>query len=446
MTDATSFDLTPAQTKAVDDSLQFANTAGPESQFVVSGLAGTGKTTALVKIVEALKDAGFRPAVCTPTGKAAHVINKKQGVFTATTLHKVLCARPVDRTADLHARLDQLDMYEQSGDITEDQQAERQTLLRTLDLAQRDGNTLGFVPVEIEDFMDEYNMLVFDESSMIGKQHTYNPLISRIPVPKFFFGDGSQLPPVKDTPAINMDRPNVRFDQILRQKEGSGIIPFSHYITKIGDYPASADCAQFNDLTIVKSGRIDACDGFEDHQILCWRNKTRNEVAMKMRLRRGFDYAKEEYPYLPLPGERLMIDQNDDTRRLLKGQLMTVKRTLGYNPRFNPFIVTCEMFDDKGALRTMAINLADLAEGHAVVGCEDEAEAIKYKRWAAKLGVNVMFDYALTVHKSQGSEWDKVFVLGEMGPKQQDWRRWAYTAATRAAKHLTWAASEFRYE
>ena len=46
------------------------------------------------------------------------------------------------------------------------------------------------------------------------------------------------------------------------------------------------------------------------------------------------------------------------------------------------------------------------------------------------------FGYAITIHKSQGSEWDHVIVYGNFWGKEKV--QMAYTAATRAAKKLVW--------
>lgn len=51
------------------------------------------------------------------------------------------------------------------------------------------------------------------------------------------------------------------------------------------------------------------------------------------------------------------------------------------------------------------------------------------------------YGYAMTVHKAQGSEWDKVAVLEQIHPDWTD-SRWRYTAATRAAKQLHYYLSE----
>jgi ATP-dependent exoDNAse (exonuclease V) alpha subunit len=58
----------------------------------------------------------------------------------------------------------------------------------------------------------------------------------------------------------------------------------------------------------------------------------------------------------------------------------------------------------------------------------------------AHLGEFNLFDfgYCLTVHKSQGSEWDRVMLIDEGLPRQskKDYYRWLYTGITRAKDKL----------
>jgi exodeoxyribonuclease-5 len=68
-----------------------------------------------------------------------------------------------------------------------------------------------------------------------------------------------------------------------------------------------------------------------------------------------------------------------------------------------------------------------------------------YARAADVLGKasrNLNFDYAyaITVHKAQGSEWDRVLLAddGMMFGDVEFRKRWLYTAVTRAKSHLTW--------
>jgi exodeoxyribonuclease-5 len=47
------------------------------------------------------------------------------------------------------------------------------------------------------------------------------------------------------------------------------------------------------------------------------------------------------------------------------------------------------------------------------------------------------FGYAMTVHKSQGSEWERVAVFEQIAPAWSA-ARWRYTAATRASRELVY--------
>jgi exodeoxyribonuclease-5 len=47
------------------------------------------------------------------------------------------------------------------------------------------------------------------------------------------------------------------------------------------------------------------------------------------------------------------------------------------------------------------------------------------------------FGYVLTVHKSQGSQWDDVVLFDESFAFSESRARWLYTGITRAAKRLS---------
>ena len=63
---------------------------------------------------------------------------------------------------------------------------------------------------------------------------------------------------------------------------------------------------------------------------------------------------------------------------------------------------------------------------------------LKKNEYAPRGLVHFDYAYAITCHKSQGSEWDSVMVYDEwMPPQVWDMKRWRYTAITRASKQLT---------
>ena len=58
-------------------------------------------------------------------------------------------------------------------------------------------------------------------------------------------------------------------------------------------------------------------------------------------------------------------------------------------------------------------------------------------RWQKAIPEQFTYGYAITCHKSQGSEWDNVLVIEENFPfNKEEHKRWLYTACTRAAKRL----------
>jgi DNA helicase IV len=73
--------------------------------------------------------------------------------------------------------------------------------------------------------------------------------------------------------------------------------------------------------------------------------------------------------------------------------------------------------------------------------CLDWRESYALGKLKNKIGDIVprqfTYGYAITCHKSQGSEWDKVLVIEEKFPfDKTEHARWLYTAATRSAEKL----------
>lgn len=58
-------------------------------------------------------------------------------------------------------------------------------------------------------------------------------------------------------------------------------------------------------------------------------------------------------------------------------------------------------------------------------------------RFQNKIPDQFTYGYAITCHKSQGSEWDNVLVIEEGFPfEKEEHKQWLYTACTRASKKL----------
>jgi len=72
------------------------------------------------------------------------------------------------------------------------------------------------------------------------------------------------------------------------------------------------------------------------------------------------------------------------------------------------------------------------AHTHYFLGKED-----KLAWWDRREAEEFDYGYALTVHKSQGSQWDNIVLFDESYVFRQDRWRWLYTAITRAAEKIT---------
>lgn len=440
------------QETAVSKAMDFAKLREPKSEFILSGLAGTGKTTTMVQVIQGLLDMGHRPAVCAPTGKAANVINKKQCHVVAGTIHKALSQRPLDALRKIHDRLDEIEALRAKGLMTPEIEKEEADLFKDLDRREYSGNHLSFEPKLIEDVLDEFTILLFDESSMIGRDKTYYNLIHPVPLPRIFVGDAAQLPPVKDEPAVDFKKADIHLTEILRQGSDSGILYYAHQLHK-GRVPTMREMGQYGDVNLIPDGGLNTIKGHEDAQLIVWMNKERHQLVPKMRNARGFDFDRQKFSYLPMVGEQLYIDDNSVEMRVSRGQIVTVKqdpvylfngnrKTRTLNP--NPYLCMVHCVDELGRDRALKISMTDLMP-HPIL--EDASRDKSTRRFADIEGVKVLNASVITCHRAQGSEYPKVFMLGTMMPQgHADWRKWWYTAATRAQKELVVASYHYMHE
>jgi ATP-dependent exoDNAse (exonuclease V) alpha subunit len=252
-------ELTDEQTIAVD---AFAPVfAGRARRRSIGGYAGTGKTTVVKAIID--RYGAENIAVCTPTGKAAHVLRAK-GV-DAITLHSLIYLPRKSRNGDLQFVL-------------------------------RSGR-----PAEV---------VIVDEASMLSAR-LVNDLESKIRH-VLYVGDHGQLEPIGDDPGI-MRRPDVCLEQIHRQAEGSPIIQFAHHVRQ-GYLPAS-----FGPEAHV-TGLDEVNDILDFDIILCGYNDTRRKCNEWVRKHRGFTTK------LPSIGEAVICLRNDRETQVWNGMTATVTR------------------------------------------------------------------------------------------------------------------------
>ena len=286
--------------------------------------------------------------------------------------------------------------------------------------------------------IEPYKVVVVDEVSMLPKR-MWDLLLSH---GKYVIalGDPGQLPPVGEDNNGVLEHPHVFLDEIMRQAQESEIIRLT---MKIRD-GVSLNTYFGNDVRIVPKKEMQK-DGFLfwADQLLCAKNVTRRNLNTIIR-----QLSKKSDDNLPVVGDKLICLRNDwDIVNIsgdalvngLSGTIETLtyvdkKHTL-YNPfmEATPIITLQPDYEEAAAFEMIDLDYKLFSHGEPT---------INQNNWKKipKIFHPHEFDYgyAITVHKAQGSEWDKVIVFEEYMKDQtrEDFKRWLYTAATRASKKL----------
>jgi exodeoxyribonuclease V len=416
-TDASTTRLSPGQQEAVAAiAAWYANPHAPQVQRMY-GVAGTGKTTIARVLPGAL---GLMPGsvlYAALAGKAAMVLRSK-GCEPASTLHK-LAYKPMPTIEALRA-----------GDLAdalrERQQAGEAGLAREIMEAELSARKTEWARNPDSEIRDAA-LLICDEVSMVGPQlgRDLEAYGTRILV----IGDPEQLPPVDGAGYFTSAPADVELTEIHRQALDSPVLELATRIRN-GDGPAPTDYARapFN------PGSAKQMAAIADHydQVLVGRRATRWAVVHGMRAAAGRQRG------VPAPGDRIMCIANNPRMGIFNGQQFEVVDAYHDVARN---LWRLEVAHDDGGMQTL--------DGWAA-GFEDEAGEM----WAARNGrgsvAALTFAQAITVHKSQGSEWRRVLVVDESsafayheskanGPAagMRLQRRWRYTAVTRASERVT---------
>jgi exodeoxyribonuclease-5 len=229
------------------------------------------------------------------------------------------------------------------------------------------------------------------------------------------FGDSIQLPPIDGRPAFSDRFPvDVELTKIHRQSAQSSVLRLATQIREGGPLPKGEDFC------------LDDLLGAD--VVLCALNGTRQRFNFGIRRRR---FSVRYKHTLPIAGERLIALRNDHRLKIWNGTLWQVQRVV-----------------NRGDL--LALDLFDEDEGHravqAPIVCFTEPHSVNVHTLPSYL-TPLDFGYAITVHKAQGSEWQRVAVINETTdprfkyiagnmPIGEFRRRWLYVAVTRAEEKV----------
>lgn len=361
--------------------------AGKKTQFItLGGYAGTGKTTLIAVLKSYLSKNKIKIALCSYTGKATQTLKDK------LKEHGVLKSK--DKVSTIHGLI-----YD------------------PIENAQ--GVIIGWERKEEIDV----DLIIVDEASMIDENIWLDLISYNIPI--IAVGDHGQLPPIKGNFNL-MQKPHLTLEKIHRQAKDNPIIKVATMARKTGYIEAkkyeekvvkySVDNYDFHQAS------TDLLENYkEDMLILCGYNHTRVTINQFIRNNLGFELPQ------PQPGDRVICLRNNHKKNIYNGMLGTIKEIEIINDDFYKAEINMD-----GAEKPYVGSIYAPQFG--------SKESINFTQQRKKIGESDLFDfgYALTVHKAQGSEASKVVLFEERFKKMDDeqWRRWLYTAVTRAKEKL----------
>jgi len=432
---------------------QFVLSKNNNEVFLLKGYAGTGKTTIIGTLVKNVEKVRKSVVLVAPTGRAAKVISN-YSQKEAFTIHKKIYYPKAQKGGGVSFTL---------------QKNKHRNTIFIVDEA-------SMIPdINQESKLFENGSLLDDLMQFIYSGHNCKLLL---------IGDTAQLPPIKLDVSPALDKNTIEnhynkvvitieLDDVVRQQKDSGIL-FNATIIR-----NKLEEGFFENLKLQESGfpevirpfdgqeLMDAINdsysnaGNEDTVFIVRSNKRANLYNQNIRSRILFqeqelaagDYlmvVKNNYFWVDNQSEAGFIANGDIIEVL---EIFSIKELYGFRfaqvnirmvdyPKMKPFETVLLL--DTLSSETPSLPYEDSNKLYKEVMKDYEHLTSKYKKFlSVKKNVyfnalQVKFSYAITCHKSQGGQWDTVFVEQPYLPNgiDKDYLRWLYTAITRAKEKL----------
>lgn len=443
---------TTRQDIALQKLSEFILDSEPEELFLLKGFAGTGKTTITSTIVKNIWKVRKSVVLAAPTGRAAKVLGNYAKQNAQTIHRKIYFPKSKNNNITFSLR------------------------------PNKHRNTLFIV--------DEASMIpdTPSDAKLFENGSLLNDLIEFVDAGfkcrLLLIGDTAQLPPVKldISPALdekklmldyNREVTHIELNEVVRQSEESDILLNATQIRHIledGFYESfKFNITQKGDVIRLIDGHeiMDAINdsysllGHEDTCIVVRSNKRANLYNQNIRQRILFqeeeisagDYfmvVKNNYFWVKPTTDAGFIANGDIVKVL---EIFAIKELYGFRfAEVNVQMVdypNMKPFETVVLLDTLTSNTASLSfeESNQLYQevMKDYADVkTKYQKFLKVKNnkffnaLQVKFSYAITCHKSQGGQWDTVFVEQPYLPDgiDKDYLRWLYTAITRAKSKL----------
>jgi exodeoxyribonuclease V len=383
--------LSPDQQQILNVLSKWLKDDNRSPHITIGGFAGTGKTTLISYLRNLLVDKNdkkkkVKVAFCSYTGRATQ--NMKSKLIEHNAFYK----------QDSH------------------------TTIHGLIYSPRVNSNDEIIGWDLKPTIDA-RLIIVDEASMIDERIWSDLLSYKIPI--IAVGDHGQLPPINGSFNL-MENPHLKLEKIHRQAQGNPIIDISILARNEGEIPAKSygsgiikysnregDSASISE-ELLKSYNTNTI-------VLCGYNTTRNKINNFIRNALGFETQE------PQKGDRVICLRNNHEKGIYNGMLGTI--TSIKSKSIDWYQVEIDMDDTEKPYQGLIYK--------PQFGAPQSINFTKDRRLVGK-GDLFDFGYALTVHKSQGSQAERVIMFEERFKKIDDqmWKKWLYTGVTRAKKEL----------
>jgi len=418
--------------------------------FLLTGYAGTGKTSIISALVKTLDLLRMRCVLLAPTGRAARVLSNFTGK-KAFTIHKKIYRQKSQK--------------EGIGSFVLDRNLSRDTYF----------------------IVDEASMVSNSpaDSSIFGSGKVLDDLLEYVysgtGCKLVLSGDTAQLPPVGTVLSPALD-PKVLQDQgfgvvsselkqVLRQNEASGILMNATMIrNQIADLRLERPLLRTEEFTdIMRISGEDLIEeiseaygncGLENTIIVVNSNKQANRYNQGIRNRIFF--REEEIS----PGDLVMVVKNnyfvpqeeDNISFIANGDIAEIRRIIRYEElygfRFAGMLLYFPDYEleleSKVMLDVLHLDTPSLPQERSSELFKNiQADYLHLKTRRKQYmavrenpyfnALQIKFAYAVTCHKAQGGEWERVFIDQGMFNRTDislDYLRWFYTAITRSTERV----------
>lgn len=261
------------------------------------------------------------------------------------------------------------------------------------------------------------SLIIIDECSMVDEGIGRDLLSFGVPV--LVLGDPAQLPPVKGGGYFTNHEPDIMLTEIHRQAEGNPIVKLATDIREGRDL----DYGRYDESLVIRKEDLKSEMVTEADQVLVGKNITRSRYNARLR-----ELLKLEGQF-PVIGDRLVCLRNDHKAKIFNGGLFNVVAVKTHLRTVYPgFIMLDVASEDFPWRKQIEVKVKE----------EFFTGNIANVDWRELRGSHQFdYGYALTVHKSQGSQWPDITLFDESRAFRDDWRRWLYTGITRASERIT---------